>query len=444
MGREDDASMHRVILGTIALALLIGVLAAANLRRGPDSQPLDWQLIPVAPREVITEPPRRGTIIQTITAPGAVELVEEAQIASQIVGRVVEVSVQDGDLVKGPRGDVPGDLLVRLDATDAEARLRSAVARIDRLKAAVEQATSELEKADRDLRRSRELAGRGVMTPTELADVRTTMAKAESALTMSRNEREEAEAMRTSAQQELDRTQIRAPIDGVVAGIDVEVGEVVIAGTTNLPGTVLMTIGNPARMRARADVDETDVTLVKPGQVARVFLQADPVNAIPGHVELVAPKGKKTEDVVSFETLVAVEVTENTPLRPGMTATVEIEVERADDALSVPVQAVVHRRRKELPDTPEVSEWAERHARAPGEKAMEAEARYIKIVFVNENGIARARPVETGLSDERRVEVRSGLGPDDRVIVGPFRALEETKDGDRLLKAVEPLPGGKP
>ena len=63
------------------------------------------------------------------------------------------------------------------------------------------------------------------------------------------------------------------------------------------------------------------------------------------------------------------------------------------------------------------------------EKAHEAEARYIKIVFVAEDGVARARPVETGLSDERRIEIRSGLKPGDRVIVGPFRALDELKDG---------------
>ena len=92
---------------------------------------------------------------------------------------------------------------------------------------------------------------------------------------------------------------------GVVADLDVEVGEVVIAGTTNLPGTVLMSVGDPSRMRVRADVDETDVPLVRPGQPARIYLQADPTTPIPGIVDLVAPKGKTTADnVICFETLV--------------------------------------------------------------------------------------------------------------------------------------------
>lgn len=418
--------MRPTLLSLLTIVLLVAGLAAANLRRDPASRGIDWRIVRPEAREVVAEPPGRGAVVQTVTAPGVVELVEEANIASQIVGRVVEVRVQDGDGVRA------GDLLVKLDDTDARARLNSIDRRISRLEAAIDQAQSDREKARRDLERTTQLAGRGVVTAAELADARTFMAKADASLNMSRSELAESQAMRATNLEELRRTEIRAPIDGLVAGLDVEVGEVVIAGTTNLPGTVMMTIGDPARQRVRADVDETDVPLVRPGQPARVFLQADPTSPVSGSVDLVAPKGKKTDEVVSFETLVAVPSARETPLRPGMTATVEIEVKRADDALGAPVQAVVHRRRKDLPDTPAVRARAERHARSPGEKAAEAEARYIKIVFVVEGGTARARPVETGISDERRVEILSGLRPDDRVIVGPFRALDELKDGDSV------------
>jgi HlyD family secretion protein len=129
-----------------------------------------------------------------------------------------------------------------------------------------------------------------------------------------------------------------------------------------------------------------------------------------------------------------ISIAEDQPvLRPGMSSTVEVEVRRAEKAVGVPVQAVVHRRRKDLPDTPEVRTWAERNARSPGERATEAELRYIKIVFVVDGNVARARPVETGLSDERRIEILSGVGPEDRVVVAPFRALDELKDGSPVL-----------
>lgn len=433
--------MSRIVAVTIALGILVAGLAAANLRRDPGAFEIDWRLVSPPAREVIVEPPTRGAIVQTVAAPGKVEAVEEAEIASQLVGRVIAVKVKDGDSVKA------GDVLVQLDDTDAKARLDSAKARIERLRSAIEQAGSDVAKANRDAKQSGTLAGRGFTAPNELADARTAVAKSQAALAMSRHELIESEAMRRTSQQDLDRTTIKAPIDGMVAGVNVDVGEVVIAGTTNLPGSVLMTISNMDRMRVRADVDETDVPLVRRNQPALVYLQADQLHPVAGTIEMVAPKGKTKDEVVSFETLIRLDEAADSAhsasaLRPAMTATVEIEVRRASSALGVPAQAVVHRRRKDLPNTPSVRAWAERNARSPGEKAQEAELRYIKIVFVAEGGIARARPVETGLSDERKVEILSGLKPGEPVIVGPFRTLDELKDGDPV-KPVKTLSEAK-
>ncbi|GAC1468770.1 MAG: efflux RND transporter periplasmic adaptor subunit [Isosphaeraceae bacterium] len=415
-----------VALGGLAVVMVF--LTAANLQRDPGSVELDWQLIKPPAREVVLEPPGRGLIVETITAPGKVESVHEAEIASQLVGRVVAVNVKEGDVVG------KGDVLVKIDPTEARARLDSALARIERLRSAIGQSRNELEKASRDARQADKLANRGFNSPTELADAKTAVNKAQAVLKMSQHELVESEALRKTSEQELERTEIRSPIDGVVAGLNVDVGEVVIAGTTNLPGALLMTVSDLDLMRVRADVDETDVPLVRPGQPARIFLQADPLHPVDGKVDRIAPRGKTKAEVVSFETLIKVGEGKHPELRPGMSATVEVEVRRASDALGVPAQAVVHRRRKDLPDTPSVRSWAARNARSPGEKAKEAELRYVKIVFVEERGIARARPVETGLSDERRVEILSGLQPEEKVIVAPFRALDELKDGNAVTR----------
>lgn len=419
--------MKRLIVWTLVLLAVAGGVAAANLRRPAGSIQLDWQILKEPPREVELDTPQRGRIVQTITAPGEVELVEEAKIASQIVGRVIEVNVKDGQRVKA------GDVLVRLDEVNARARLDSALARIEALGASIARAEADREKAQRDMNRVSQLAERQVVTPTELADTRSALAKAHAAAAQARNEQLEAEAMLRASQQELDYATIRAPIDGLVAELDVEVGEVVIAGTTNLPGTVLMSVGDPTNLRVRADVDETDVPLVRSGQPARIYLLADPTNPVPGTVEQVAPKGKKTGEVVTFETLVRVD-TKDSALQPAMTATVEIEVKSADDVMGLPVQAVVHRKRKDLPRSPEIERWISQHTEsAPNEKRRDAEARYVKVVFVNQNGVARARPVETGISDEQRVEIIRGVDAEEQVIVGPFRALDEMKDGDPVV-----------
>lgn len=418
--------MRRTLTVLALLAVVAVTIAAANLRRESGALAVDWQLVKETPHEVLADPPSVGAIVQTVTAPGTVEAVEEAEIASQIVGRVIAVKVKDGDRVKA------GDLLVKLDPTEAKARVDSASARAERLRTAIDGAKRDLEKAARDESLTSKLRERGFANATEMADARTTKAKAELSMAMCENDLRESEAMHKTYEQELSRTQILAPIDGVVAGLSVDVGEVVIAGTTNLKGSVLMTVADPRRLRVRADIDETDVPLVRPGQPTKVFLQADERNPVAGTVDRVAPKGTKKDEVVSFETLIS--IAEDQPvLRPGMSSTVEVEVRRAEKAVGVPVQAVVHRRRKDLPDTPEVRAWAERNARSPGEKAAEAELRYIKIVFVVDGAFARARPVETGLSDERRIEILSGVGPDDRVVVAPFRALDELKDGSPVL-----------
>lgn len=422
--------MIRAIVSVLAAGSLVAGVFVANSRHDANTWTLDWRLIHERPREVLVERPSRGRIVQTITAPGKIEPLDKAKIASQVVGRVVEVFVKEGDVVK------EGDMLVRIDDHDARARLDSASAGIERRKAAITRAEADLEKAARDMKKFTTLNVKGASTPTELADARTTHANALAALEMSRKELAEGEAMRRTNEQEVDRYKIRAPIRGVVSGLDVAVGEVVIAGTTNLPGTVMMSISDQSRMQVRSNVDETDVQLVKPGQRAQVYLRSDPLNPIPGKVIHLAPMGTSSAldgEVVNFETKVQVEHSVAT-LRDGMTATVEIEVRGEDDILGVPVRAVVHRRRKDLPDTPAIRAWIAQHANSPGASAnqRESDLRYVQIVFVAENGVARARPVETGISDEQRVGILSGLEASDSVIVGPFRTLDELKDGEPI------------
>ncbi|MDG3005206.1 efflux RND transporter periplasmic adaptor subunit [Paludisphaera mucosa] len=427
--------MMRGVATVLGVCVLAAGLAAMNAARRPGNVKLDWALVRTPSRKVLAEPLARATIVRTITASGKVESVEEAEIASQIIGRVIAVKFKEGDAVK------TGDVLVEIDPTDAQAKLDSTKARISRLDAAINQSDSDLKKARRDADLAAKLAGRGYSTPTELADSFTALAKAEAALSMSRNELIESEAMRRASEEDVRRTIIRAPMDGVVSNINVDVGEIVIAGTTNLPGSVLMKVCDLGRMRVRADVDETDVPLVRPGQTTRVFLQSDQLRPIAGKIDRVSPQGKlKKDDVVGFETLVNLDVAPPTGsasdgplLRPGMSVTVEVEVRRGEEALSIPSQAVVHRRRKELPDSATIREWAGRNARPPGEKARDAELSYLKVVFVLEGGVARARPIETGLSDESRVEVKAGIREDDRVVVGPFHALDEMKDGDPVV-----------
>ncbi|WP_165252330.1 efflux RND transporter periplasmic adaptor subunit [Paludisphaera soli] len=408
------------LVGSIAAAVTV-----AKLHQDPGSIVVDWRVVDEPPIDVRVEPPSRGRIVRKITAPGVVEAVEEVNIGSQILGRVVSVEVKEGDAVKA------GDVLVKLDDTDANARLLSAQARFERHRSAIDRAEDDLAKAARDEAQHGRLAERGFSTPTELADARTNFHKAEAALQMSRRELLESEALRTISLEEVKRTEIRSPIDGVVTDLSVRVGEVVIAGTINLPGTVLMTITDPGRMRVVADVEESDIPLVQPGQASLIYLQADARTAVEGVVEKVTAKGRKSGESVGFETRIRVDRPPPS-LRAGMSATVEIEVRRIEDALGVPTHAVVHRRRKDLPASAAVRAWAERESRSPGGVnggARASGSRYVKVAFVVQGGMARARPVELGLTDEHRVEILSGVEAGEEVVVAPFRALDQLTDG---------------
>lgn len=422
--------MRTTLMIVVVLAVLTGAVVIANVFRDPKAYGVDWKLqFPKGAKQVTLQKPSRSTVIQTITAPGTIELVEQADIAPQIMGQVTQVAVQKGQRVK------KGDLLLELDDSDARARLKSIEARIERLRSAIKVAEADLTKATRDSSGFTRLAARGFSTPTEVADAETMVAKMKASLAMSRHDLAESLATKQTSLKELERTRIVAPISGDVIDHDVEVGEVVIAGTTNLPGSTLMTIGDVNRKRVRANVDESDVALVKASQRALIFLQSDLKNSLTGHVELVAPSGEKEGEIVTFETLVGIDGNQPT-LRPGMTATLEIEVKRSENALCLPVQAVVHRRLKALPDAARFRDWAKRQKPGPGETEDDVRARYVPVVFLQRDGKAFAQPVETGISDQERVEILQGVQPDDDVITGPFRTLDELKDGDpvELLK----------
>ncbi len=150
--------MRRVIVILVLLAVVATLIGVINLRREPTLFGVDWRIKKRLPtKEVQIQRPRRSTIVQTVTAPGTIELIDEAKIASQTMGQVESVNVEKGDLVK------TGDLLVKLDDEDAKARLESTEARIDRLKEAIKLAEADLKKAEEESHGVRESEATGVL-----------------------------------------------------------------------------------------------------------------------------------------------------------------------------------------------------------------------------------------------------------------------------------------
>ncbi len=412
----------------IGIILLVGAVAGIYFLNDATRDNNGKSVLNVADAVAITvevADPSRHNITQTVQAPGAVEAISEVDISAEVVAKILEMPVEEGDTVK------KGDLLCRLDDEQYRARMVSAEANIAKLEATIVQAGADFSKAERDYHRQLRLIEQDATSSIELADYRTAKVRAGAMVDIREQELIEAHALLRQAQQNLARTVITAPIDGVVSQRFAKEGEVVVMGTMNNSGTRIMVISDLSEMQVRCRVDESDAAKVSNGQTARIYLQTDTEKSIPGTVLRVATKGTKSQgrDVVTFETLILIEDTEAC-VKPGMTASIEIEVASRDNALTVPVHAVVHRKRKDLPEALLKEREGDLDDSDAGSGKRVAE--YLKVVYCIEDDVARPRLIRTGIVDARNVEIVEGITANDRIVVGPFRSLDQLKDGAKV------------
>jgi HlyD family secretion protein len=411
--------------------LLLGTtvpVIVANLERPTDFFRFKWRLTAEVPVEVRLAEVARARITRTIQAPGRVEADTEVKISAQVVGRIEKLPVKEGDVVK------KDDLIVQIDRTQFEAD-------VHRLKASIEMTGNDLTKSRRDFDRNRQMAT--AISRSELVDSQTLYQKDVARLAMAKQELVRAE-------EDLRHTTIRSPVNGIVSQLLAKEGEVVVIGTTNTAGSVIMEISDPSSMVVRARVDENDVPLVQPGQKALVYFQNNARLTLTGTVKRISPKGQRSDsnpnnplagasnpstgnEVATFETIIGLD-SPPPQVRLGMSANVEILVEERDGVVSIPAQAVLHRRAKDLPRAL-ADRLGDATPRGPGVK--DPARRYHQVVFVEDRGQARCRLVKTGISDENRVEVLDGVAEGERVIAGPYRAFDQLKEGRPVREAAQ-------
>lgn len=428
------------IIVAVVLVVSVSAIVAANFARPREMFSFKWKLNKEAPLEVTLEPVKRARIVHTIEAPGEVEADVEVEISAKVMGRIIALPLREGQLVK------KGDTLVKLDSVEYESAVRSAEAQIQRLKASIALQEADSEKSERDVDRSRSLLKSRAVGATELADLVTMQLKDRARMLMSKAELTAAEAQLTKARNDYADTVIKSPIKGIVSQRIAEEGEMVVIGTMNNQGTVIMTVSDPNTRIIKARVDETDVPLVKPGQKVTIHLQHNEEQTWSGTVLRITPKGTKggskkspvskslsasENEVAMFETIISID-NPSDAVRLGMTANVDIQVDERVNALTVPTPAVLHRRNKDLPQRI----IAELESKLQVANLDATAKRYQQIVFVEEDGHAVCRLVKTGISDAQRVEILSGLKDGETVITGPYRMFDQIKD-TKAVKLME-------
>jgi len=402
--------------------------------------------------KVAVETVQKRTIIETITANGRIQPETEVKLSPDVSGEIVEMDVREGDSVK------KGDLLVKikqdfyLSSRDrVNAGLNSARANLSNAKAAQVQAEAQFRQQELSYKRSKQLYDQGVLSESDFETAKTQYDVAAAQVDAAKQSVSAAsftvkstEASVKEAEENLRKTTIYAPIDGIIYGRRVEQGERVV-GTGQMAGTEILRIADLSRMEVQVDVNENDIVNVNIGDTASIEIDSYLGSRFRGVVTEIANSANTTgtslDQVTSFNvkililadsyaSLVASGTAGKYPFRPGMTATVEIETQTKRDILSVPIQAVTTRidttRMQSIKDPTRPGAEEANTDQVSRDEMME-------VLFSAENGIASQRKIKTGIQDKNYIEIISGVNENESVIVAPYNAIsKKLKDGEKV------------
>jgi HlyD family secretion protein len=384
----------------ILIAVVVGiiVIVIANIRMSYEPS-----------TDVEAAAVKRGAVTERVSGPGIIYAESDVQISSSVMGRITDLAVREGDYVN------QGDVLLRIDDSQYRARLRQAQASHKAALARLELAITRVNDAAAEHKRTVALRERNLVSARDLEIAKSNADVAEAEVHAAREAGAEAEAMLEAASDDLAKTVIEAPLSGTITSLNIEQGEIVITGTMNNPGTVLMIISNLDTMEVRAEIDETDIARVRPSQRAEVSVDAFPDTILAGTVSVVGSSSSTAQGASyrigersTFE--VRIRIDDRLPgLRPGMTTTVDIVTATEDSAVYVPLQALILR---------ELGE---------GDEKVEREG-----IFTIRDGRSRFIPVKTGISDDMNIVILSDLDEDVRVVTGPFKTLRDLEDSTKV------------
>jgi len=370
-----------LIFGGLAV-LLVGLPLISKITGGADAKQVDVQKVELK------------LIKSSILASGTLTFREQVQLRSEVIGQVIELHVEEADEVSR------GDPVITLDPKTYQAQVEQAEARVRIQQIAIERQRLLIETNLVDEDSYESLKSDLALAKVDLRSLQESLAQARAALDQSEDL--------------LSKTRIRSPIDGVVIQVDIKVGETVIAGTTNIPGSTMMVIADPSETLTEVQVDEADIAQVREGQNADIFTAAYPETPLSGTIQSIASVARQTPGQASLSFLVKVLLDEQDrmKIRPGMSVRADIYTQTSEETLAIPVQAVLYDE-----DTDDEGNEEQTY------------------VFVMQDGKAIRKDVEVGISSDSDQEITDGLEEGELVISGPFRVLRHLNDGEEVEKA---------
>lgn len=420
-----------------------------------------------AGKSVNVEAVKNRDLEAIVSASGKVQAKRTVNISADTSGRIIQLSVEEGDRVKA------GQFLMEIDPRNLKSMLESNEASLQASRSTLEQqrvlllqTRENLTLARTQVQRQRDLWAQQLTTREAVdkaeTDVKVREAEARAAdqnLNTQQARIRQEQAGVANARFNLSRVRIEAPIDGIITRRNVEEGETAVVGTMNNAGTVLLILADMSIVEAEVEVDETDIPSVRLGQPAKITIDAMPGKTFAGKVTEIGnspisqtsanSQSSAGQQATNFKVTVTIDG-QIPDVRPGFTCSAQITTATRSKALTVPIQAMAVREltydQSNAIVRPKIDDKKRRASSAgsgiataeelpPGHTRKEQEG-----VFAIREGHAQFLPVQTGIAGDKYFEVLGGLKSGDQVITGPFNSVRDLQDGDQVK--IEAAPGG--
>ncbi len=425
-----------ILGGIVILGIIIAVFAGGKKHKSVD-----------------TDTVVRRSVIETVSASGKLQPESEVKIQSEVSGQIVELPVKEGDIVE------KGQLLVRINPdlytsayNRADASFNSAKSNLASAKARLAQSQAQFKAQELNFNRQKKLFEEKAISQADYDNATSQYETAKAEVTASIESINGAEfaiesalASRNEASDNLKRTTILAPMKGTVTALTKEIGETVL-GNNMMSGDVIMKISALNSMEVNVEVNESDIVRVNVGDTAIVEVDAFTDEKFKGIVTEIGNTALNTmasavasSEVTNFSVKIRIlqesyqHLCEGqgegySPFKPGMSATVEVETERMQDILTVPIKAVTSR---EDTTAKRLVEEGEEEVKSPKDVNQEKRDPFIVVFVMNGNSEAEIRVVKTGIQDDEYIHILDGLNEGETVITGPYEEVSKklvTKD----------------
>lgn len=390
-------------------------------------------------------------VVETVSASGKIQPEVEVKLSPEVSGEIVELNVKEGDIVK------KGQLLCKIKPDILVSGYERTVASYNAQKATVASAQQQIVQSQANYKniearykRNQTLFKEKVLSAAEFdaatAEYLTAKSNLESAkqnLIGAKFGLEQSGAVVKEASDNLARTNIYAPVDGVVSKLLVEKGERVV-GTAQMSGTEIMTIANLNSMEVNVEVNENDINRLTLGDTAIIEVDAFLDKKFKGIVTEIASSatvvGVSADQVTNFAVKVRIlpasyassnsKTGQPSPFRPGLSATVDIQTERTK-GLVVPIQSVTVRQEEKKQEDLAVNKANDE------DKKERQKPKAKEYVFIAEAGIAKQVEVKTGIQDDQNIIVLSGVKAGQQVVSAPYAAISKTLKDKAEVEVVD-------